>query len=263
MQVQYRPNPRVRVGGNSGAFRDPMTLEHIFPTLRDTPGGMIVGLADDALDLMGPSRALTDSLTIARTRQLVAQIQAIDPGYRFDSLGLPATLEGQNNQLNSLQMDRAGAIFRVRGDDRPLQVETLHVIQRSVDAAYSEGLQLLAAGKLKIRLSGREALGNFIDRRVARDLRQTYQIQQIVVTPQSTVRVFGREYNTTESDRTYRVPDARVGKVAYDWTLSPKTAKTPQVRGFFESDFRPDHVVIVRPRALGSGNTYVLTKPGK
>ena len=263
LQVQYRPNPRVRIGGNSGAFRDPMTLEHIFPTLRDTPGGMIVGLADDALDLMGPSRALTDALTIARTRQLVAQIEAIDPSYRFDSLGLPATLEGQNNQLNSLQMDRAAAIFRVRGDDRPLQVETLHVLQRSVDIAYAQGLTLLAAGKLKVRLSGQEALGNFIDQSAARELRQAFNRRGIAISATSKVRVVGREYNSTGPEQTYRIPDARVGSVAFDWTLSPKSARTPQIRGFFSSDFKPERVVIVRPKALGTGSTYIITKPGK
>lgn len=99
MQVQYRANPRARIGGNSGAFRDPMTLEHTFPGLRDAPGGVMVGLADNAFDLMGPGREATDALTIARTREMIAQIQAVDPSYRFDSLGLPSTLEGQNRQL--------------------------------------------------------------------------------------------------------------------------------------------------------------------
>ena len=41
------------------------------------PAALIVGLADDALDLMRLSRALTDAMPIGRTRELAARIRAI------------------------------------------------------------------------------------------------------------------------------------------------------------------------------------------
>lgn len=50
-------NPRASRGSNSGAFRDPMTLEQVFPGLRNTPAGGMVALADNVLDLTGPLRA--------------------------------------------------------------------------------------------------------------------------------------------------------------------------------------------------------------
>lgn len=81
--------------------------------------------------------------------------------------------------------------------------------------------------------------------------------------PSEQVRVNSREYDTSGTDRTYRRPDARVGDVAFDVTLSQKTAKTAQVRGFFSSDFRPQRVVIVRPSQLGPGSTYAIARPGR
>jgi hypothetical protein len=45
--AQYRPNSRTGRGGNSGAFHDPMTLQQVFPGLRNAPGGAILGLADN------------------------------------------------------------------------------------------------------------------------------------------------------------------------------------------------------------------------
>ena len=58
-----------------------------------------------------------------------------------------------NNQLNGLHRDRAAAFCRMRREMRPLQVETLHFLQDSVDKAFEEGVGLLRAGKLNVRLS--------------------------------------------------------------------------------------------------------------
>jgi hypothetical protein len=45
--AQYRPNPRVRVGGNGGPpLNDPLTLERTFPALANAPGGSLVALAE-------------------------------------------------------------------------------------------------------------------------------------------------------------------------------------------------------------------------
>ena len=45
--------------------------------------------------------------------------------------------------------------------------------------------------------------------------------------------------------------------------LAQKTGKTAQVRGFFNTDFRPDYVVIIRPRQLGPGSTYIIPRSEK
>ena len=139
----------------------------------------------------GSGRELTDALTISRTRQLVAEIGAIDPNYRFDSFGLPQTLEGQNRQLEQLQQDRAAAIYRVRGDLRPLQVETLRFVRQRVDIAYNEGMRRLRAGTLNINLSPDEAVGNFVDQTVRQDVRNLYGRLRIATVKGEQVRVIG------------------------------------------------------------------------
>lgn len=259
--AQYRPNPRARTGGNSRAFHDPLTLQQALPSLRDAPGGSIIAVADSFFNLTGPANAATETLTTAYTRKLLQDIKEIDPGYAFETLGQPQTLQGQLNQINSLRLDRAAARYRIRGETAELQVETLRFLQKSVDQAYIEGLQRLETGKLPIRLSSREALGNHIDRTVRRDLRRLYDRLEISTGRDQKVRVIGREYDSSGNDRTFRIPDARVGNVAFDFTLTAKTISTRQVRGFFNSDFRPEVVVIVRPRQLGAGSTYVIKRP--
>ncbi len=75
------------------------------------------------------------------------------------------------------------------------------------------------------------------------------------------VRVNRREHDTTGDNATYVLPDARVTDVAFDWTLTRKTAGRQQVRGFFNSDFKPSSVVIIRPSQLGTDHTYVIARP--
>lgn len=253
------PGSRLGRGGNIRAFQDPMTLEQTFPGLRDAPGGAIVALADSILDFTGPRRDLTAELTRIQSNVIVSQIQAIDPQYRPASLNFPQTLEGQANQLIGLRFDRAVAFFREKNEIRPLQVETLRTLQRKADEAYNKGVRLLGSGKLNILLSEREALGNYIDREVRREMREWYNSYGIASGGQGPVRVNRRENITSGSDITYRRPDARVGGVAFDVTLSEKTLRSPQIQGFFRADFRPSVVVIVRPRQTGS--TYIIVRP--
>lgn len=153
--------------------------------------------------------------------------------------------------------------YRIKGEARPLQVETLRVMQDRADSAYEEALQLYLSGRLKPTLSREEAIGNFIDRAVRRDLKDFYDRLGIDVSRKGAIRVIGREYDSLGTDLTYRIPDARVGNAAIDVTLSPKTSSTPQVRGFFAADFQPTAVIIVRPRQLGPGNTYAIPKGKK
>lgn len=76
------------------------------------------------------------------------------------------------------------------------------------------------------------------------------------------VQVNRRAYDTSESSSTYTIPDSRVGRIAIDVTLTRKTyTGTPQMRGFFNSDFKPTATVIIRPSQLGKGSTYVIKAP--
>jgi len=255
------PGSRLGRGGNIRAFQDPMTLEQTFPGLRDAPGGAIVALADSILDFTGPRRELTAELTRVQSNVILSRIQAVDPNFRFDSLGFPQTFQGQVNQINELRFTLATAFMRKKGELRPLQVETLRLMQKGADAAYDRGIQLLKAGKLRVRLSDREALGNYIDGEVRHLLRQQYNEFGIDSAGKGPVRVNLREYNSSGNELTYRRPDALVGQVAFDVTLSRKTLKDAQVRGFFDADFKPYYAIIIRPSQLGEGSTYVITRP--
>lgn len=253
--------PRTPRGSNFGAFYDPVTLQQAIPNLQGQPGGAIIALTDTLFDITGPAQELTAQMTRDWSNQLITQIQALDPNYRFDSLGFPQTLQGQINQLNRLRFDRAAAFLRTRNEVKPLQVEILRFTQQRADQAYTDGIKLLRAGKLNIRLSEQEALGNFIDRKVRFDLRKQFDQYGIDAAGRGPVRVNRRENDSSGSELSFRLPDARVGDIAYDVTLTQKTLNTPQVRGFFNTDFKPSHVVIIRPHQVGLHASYVITRP--
>lgn len=259
----YLPAPPGGAGGrgsNIRAFNDPMTLQQVFPNTGGAAARALIAPVEGFFNLKGPANELITALVVKHGQAITAQIREIDPKYHPRDW-LPTTFQGQMNYLNGLRLDRAAAFYRIRGDPRPLQVETLRFLQRKVDEAYAHGLKLLKAGRLSVRLSEQEALGNFIDRTVRQDLRRMYNQYGIVSHPARPVRVVGREYQSGGADRTYRVPDSRVADVAYDATLTLKTLATPQVRGFFASDFQPRLVVIVRPSQLGPNSTYAIPRP--
>lgn len=238
-----------------------MTLEHVFPRTTGSPGAPIVALADNILDLSGPAVRLTSDITAAYTDQLITQIRRIDPNYRFESLGFPQTVQGQINQIRQLRVDRATAFYRVKRELRPMQVETLRHLQEQTDRAYEKGKALYDAGELTVRLSREEAIGNYVDRQVRRNLRDFFSQNGVQASKDGPFRVIGREYESTGTDRSYRIPDARVGNIAIDVTLTRKSLATPQVRGFLRSDFKPDAVVIIRPSQFGPAHTYGTLRP--
>ncbi|MGH6629085.1 MAG: hypothetical protein ACREB3_05075, partial [Burkholderiales bacterium] len=96
-------------------------------------------------------------------------------------------------------------------------------------------MKLFNAGRLTPRLSREEAIGNYMDVQVRAQLRQLYNGLRISTAPGQQVRVNNRAYSNSEGDRTYRVPDSRVGNVAFDVTLTRKTLRTPQIQGFFSA----------------------------
>lgn len=158
-------------------------------------------------------------------------------------------------------MDRAVAIYRRTGNLGPLQLETFRFAQERANAAYSEGARLHSAGRLGVRLSREEAIGNHVDRAVRRAVRRRFAEYGIPTNTASTIRVNRREYISRASERTYRVPDIRVGNVALDITLARKMPGDAQVRDFFRADFAPVAVIIVRPRQVGGQRSYLINRP--
>ena len=259
--AQNNPNPRIRMRGNGGPpIHDPRTLEQAFPGLGNSPGGAIVVVADNLLDLTGPSRRLTTELTEAYANRLVQEIQTLDPSFHRSLLtaGFPQTSEGQANHINELRLARAKAYYR-KGELRPLQVEIVRFLQPKVSEIYARGSEKLKAGRLPVRLSEQEAVGNYVDREVVKELTNLLNILSIPNGRGQLVQVNRRAYHRPDS--TYSRPDARVGNISIDWTLTVKNSTTPQIRNFFRSDFQPEIVVIVRPSQLGRPSLYAITKP--
>lgn len=196
------------------------------------------------------------------------QIKAILPQFHYDeivptdSFGNPTpSVQGLRMKVEDLRFHRAATFARVKQDYRSLQVETLRFAQQRTDEAYEAGMKLLAAGRLTPRLSPREALGNYIDRQVRERLRKHYDSFNIGSAGKGPVRVNRRENVTSEADQRYGIPDSRVQDVAFDVTLTKKTLAMQQVRRFFDADFRPSRVVIVRPSQMGAGHTYAISRP--
>lgn len=245
-----------------------MTLEHSFPGLLSSPGGAIVAVADNLFDLTGPANAMTAEVLQNHARQIMEEIKAIDPGWHYDEI-VPIdalgnsiqTVQGLTTKVNDLRFQRAVMVARLKGDYEPLQVETLRFVQQRADDAYDRGMAILKAGRLRQRFSDQEALGNYVDQRVRVTLRERYNQFGIDSSGAGLVRVNRRENISSGGENTYRRPDARVDDIAFDVTLTRKTIKMPQVRGFFDADFRPSRVIIIRPRQIGADHAYAIPRP--
>ncbi|WP_287459502.1 hypothetical protein [Sphingomonas sp.] len=262
--AQYRPNFRGRRGDNGGpSLNDPLTLDHVFPALRNSPGGSLIALADNIFDLTGPASRATTPVMENHINALIQQIKGVDPSFRLESLGFPKTLKGQGNLLRQLLFDRAAAVYRMKNDVRLLQVEMVRVMQETADSAYVEARARFDAGRLLPRLSREEAIGNYIDQAVRHELRKNLDLRGIDYSKGQIIRIIGREYDRSLPDPKYKIPDARVDRAAFDVSLTRKTLATPQIRGFFNSDFKPTIVIIVRPSQLGQGHTYAILRPGE
>jgi hypothetical protein len=255
--------PPRGIGHNGGPALDPVELEQAFPGLSAAPAGSIVAAADTLLKLTEPAAQMTTAMSLEYSKNLIAQIQAIDPGYQYHSLGFPSTFEGQMNMINDLRWDRAAAIYCKTGDVGALQIETIRFVQARADSAYDEAIAAEKAGTLKPALNDGMARGNFVDGAIRFDVRERYNTLNISTQKGSPVRVNGREYDTSTDPSTHSRPDVRVGNLAIDVTLQRKTSGTPQVGRFFGSNFKPIGTVIVRPRQVDSVGTYFITRPGK
>ena len=265
LPAQEQMSGRPGMGHNGGPpLKDNLPLRAIFPALAAASGGqvaMTIAAIGTLTNPLGPAASLSLSMDRHETRRLLDEIQALDPDFRYQSLGKPLTPQGRANEMQALRWDLAVAAYRVRGDHSHLQAETVRLLQRKVDARYAEADLKFRRGELAPRLSREEAIGNYIDRHVRRDLRDQYTRLRIPTTKGGSVRINAREYDSSGSDLTFRIPDARVGSLAIDMTLTRKTLATPQIRGFFNADFLPEAVIIVRPSQVGEGSTYIIPRP--
>ena len=253
--------------GSNGPPDDVTSLQEVFPGLKNAPG-LAIPLApiDGFLGISAPADAANLDGTMLQYRYLIAQIKAVDPSFVDEEL-LPAggvaglTWQGRANLINHLRMQRAAAFYNFRGDVGSLQVETLRILLEAVNRAYAEGAEKYDTGRLQSRLSRAEAIGNYVDVEVRQELRRLFEKYNIAYGAGRDISINSRDYDTSSEPKMFRIPDARVGDVCFDWTLSLKTISNPQIRGFFFADAKPVGVIIVRPSKLGSQSVYYIPRP--
>lgn len=259
--VEDERDPRLGIGGNY------MPPDELIPQqLIQSQAGPAVQFLDNLLELTAPAEELNLALARAQAAHLLHAIHDVDPNYVYESIAPEGGLAGMSWQqrrtvIFGLQADLAAAIYRVRGDIRPLQEVTLEFMQRAANEAYNEAVASNNEGSLKIRLSSQEAIGNYVDGRVRNDLRNFFKQLRISTDPGSPIRVNNRAYDSSTTQQSYRIPDLRIGNFAFDTSVGNKSLSDPQIRGFFSADFAPVGVVIVRPNQLGGQSSYVIWRP--
>jgi hypothetical protein len=254
-------DPRFGIGGNH-----PPIEELIPQRLLQSPAGPPIQFLDNLLGISEPGDEANLEWAQLQMKGLLYQIRKIDPNYIYQSIEPAGGLAVMNweerlNVINGLKADLDAAIYRVKGDIKPLQEVTFEFIQRATNAAYAEGVEQYNAGDLDVLLSREEAIGNYVDREVRAKLNSFFNGLNISTEPGSAVRINRRAYNSSESPATFRLPDSRVGNIAFDVTLEEKQPSKPQIKGFFAADFQPAGVVIIRPNQLGNPSSYILWRP--
>jgi hypothetical protein len=254
-------DPRLGIGGNH-----PPPEELIPQRLQQSPAGPAVQFFDNFWDISGPGDEANAEMGQLLMNNLLHRIHEIDPNYVDSGIWPPGFLAGMTWQerlgvINRLQAELAATICRVRGDIRPLQEVTFDFMQRATNSAYVKAVQRYNAGELKFQLSPEVAIGNDMDSTVRLGLREFYNGLGISMDSGSAVRVNRRAYDSSRDDVSYRLPDARVGNLAFEVSLTAKQISDRQIEGFFNADFKPVGVVMVRPNQLGNDSSYVIWRP--
>jgi hypothetical protein len=214
--------PRFGVGGNYPP------LEELIPQrLLQSPAGPAVQYLDNLLDISGPGDEANLAWAELQMGGLLQEIHKVDPNYVYHSIGPGGGLaamswDGRLSVINGLKADLAAAIYRVKGDIKPLQEVTFEFLQRATNAAYEEGEIKYDTGSLGKSLSREVAIGNYVDRTVRSQVKSFFNDLSIPTDPESVIRINNRAYDTSNSLQTYRVPDDRVGDIAFDISLEEK-----------------------------------------
>jgi hypothetical protein len=243
------------------------TLEDIFPGLRaNSAAEILLAPVDAFVGFSEAADAANLEATMGQYKTLVEEIKRLDPSFSDQEL-LPEggiaglSWQGRTNLIDSLRMKLAVEYYLKNGDIRPLQGETLMFLRNAVDKAYDEAVKKADADELRIRLSREEAVGNFVDAAVRKELKETYSWSGVAFGPGQDITINNRANETTDEGVRYRIPDARLGDVFYDWTLEAKTPTYTQIQGYFRADSQPSAVIIIRPSEFGPDEIYLIRRP--
>lgn len=177
-----------------------MTLEQVFPGLEGSRAGSIVAVTGNLLDLGGPSHVTQITIIGNHADSIANQIKAADARWHFDAIGPNTRVQGRANRLSDLRWQRAAVFLRVKGDARPVPVETLRLVQSQTDRSYERSRALLARAQPEPRLWDQEALGNYLDARVRTELREPFNRLDIDRAGAAPVRVDHRENISSAGD---------------------------------------------------------------
>ncbi|WP_420998321.1 hypothetical protein ACKI2N_031945 [Cupriavidus sp. 30B13] len=149
----------------------------------------------------------------------------------------------------------------------PMEFEkkVLDIHQRATDAAYTQGVDLIAKGELEVK-PGEYAkeLGNFIDKQVRDGLRGFAKVEGLSDSAASNIWAVNRRLKS-EIMPGWGIPDSRLGYNMYaDTTLAMKGPYTEQIQKW--NSLRPGYTIIIRPSALpgpieGTRGSYVIPRP--
>jgi hypothetical protein len=239
----------------------------MFPSLKDHPyATALIAPVDHFIGFSSMADQVGRTASAMVYQNLTNEIKAIDPKYNDAALFPPGGFAGlpqadRNRIIERTLMDRASAYYRVRGDARPLQIETLKFLRKTVDKAFADAVQADHAGILIHRLSRQEAIGNFVDKAVRDQLKDLYNKSAVPYGAGQNIRINNRDYDSSSSQKNYVIPDARIADTAFDWTIRMKKSSDSQIRGFFAADARPKGVVIIRPSQIDSnGGAYYIPR---
>jgi hypothetical protein len=240
----------------AAVIHDIRSIEQMLPNWSEVKGLPLIAIPDEVFDL--PRKAADDAKRSAD--ELMREIERMVPTDALDILIRRRPFQNQVERLRDVRLLRAAASIHFRRDATLMQVETLRLMQDVADEAYTEATSMLKRGALEVHLSTALTIGNYVDAKVRKVLRARYAALDIREGPGKAIRVNRVELEAASDERMFRRPDARVGDVAFDVTMTPKTGATPQVRGFFRSETRPRMVIIVRPHQISNGGSYIITR---
>jgi hypothetical protein len=245
-----RPGGRHGIGGNRPPPEN-TTLQPAFPGLPNSPAASaILGTVDELLGGAGANAAY--AATDLNADYFLSLNRQLNPDYNFpDSLTAwrDTGLQGRNALIEQMRSDLGTATYN-------LQRDTVTFLQRRADIRYDQALSEYRAGRLPAGLSQEQAVGSRMDALMRGDLQALYRSRGVSFGPRQYVTVNSRQY---AADGSYRIPDAQVGRVSMDWSLTAKTDSTPQVQGFFNARSSPVGVIIIRPTQVGG--SYYIPRP--
>lgn len=222
---------------------DIRSIEQAIPSLAELRGlPLLVAIPDTFFD---SSRRKADEAA-READAIMREVERAVPEGFASKLDIRRPIDSAVERLRDARLIRVAAAMKFQDDAALMQVEMIRLIQKEADEAYDRGVKLLEGGKLRLHISRELTLGNYVDGQVRTAIRMRFDRLNVDTAGSGPVRINRRELETSGDERTYRRPDARVADVALDVTLSQKSYKNPQIRGFSQ-------LIFARGTSLSSG----------